>query len=234
MTGYRSSCTVLFFLRRLFTLVKTPTFTKKYLIRNEVLNAVTHGIGVLLSIAGLVLLLMKGSQSGSTIELASYIVYGSSLILLYLCSTLYHSLSFTRVRRLFKIFDHSSIYVLIAGTYTPYYLVTIGGTLGWTMFSIVWVIALSGIIFKSVAVEKFPNVSTLVYIGMGLLCVFTFKPLYEGLGTNGLYLLVAGGAAYIIGTIFYSLRNVKYMHVVWHLFVLLGTGLMFLSILFYV
>lgn len=215
-------------------MVKTPTFTKKYLILNEVLNAVTHGIGVLLSIAGLVLLLMKGSQSGSTIELASYIVYGTSLILLYLCSTLYHSLSFTRVRKLFKIFDHSSIYVLIAGTYTPYYLVTIGGTLGWTMFGIVWIIALSGIIFKSVAVEKFPNVSTLVYIGMGLLCVFTFKPLYEGLGRNGLYLLIAGGAAYIIGTIFYSLRSVKYMHVVWHLFVLLGTGLMFLSILFYV
>lgn len=215
-------------------MVKTPTFTKKYLILNEVLNAVTHGIGVLLSIVGLVLLLMKGSQSGSTIELASYIVYGTSLILLYLCSTLYHSLSFTRVRKLFKIFDHSSIYVLIAGTYTPYYLVTIGGTLGWTMFGIVWIIALSGIIFKSVAVEKFPNVSTLVYIGMGLLCVFTFKPLYEGLGRNGLYLLIAGGAAYIIGTIFYSLRSVKYMHVVWHLFVLLGTGLMFLSILFYV
>lgn len=215
-------------------MVKTPTFTKKYLILNEVLNAVTHGIGVLLSIAGLVLLLMKGSQSGSTIELASYIVYGTSLILLYLCSTLYHSLSFTRVRKLFKIFDHSSIYVLIAGTYTPYYLVTIGGTLGWIMFGIVWIIALSGIIFKSVAVEKFPNVSTLVYIGMGLLCVFTFKPLYEGLGRNGLYLLIAGGAAYIIGTIFYSLRSVKYMHVVWHLFVLLGTGLMFLSILFYV
>lgn len=215
-------------------MVKTPTFTKKYLILNEVLNAITHGIGVLLSIAGLVLLLMKGSQSGSTIELASYIVYGTSLILLYLCSTLYHSLSFTRVRKLFKIFDHSSIYVLIAGTYTPYYLVTIGGTLGWIMFGIVWIIALSGIIFKSVAVEKFPNVSTLVYIGMGLLCVFTFKPLYEGLGRNGLYLLIAGGAAYIIGTIFYSLRSVKYMHVVWHLFVLLGTGLMFLSILFYV
>src|SRR5690606_14555543 len=117
-------------LKEVFRLVKTPTFTKKYLIWNEVLNAVTHGIGVLLSVAGLVLLLMKGSQSGSKVEFASYIVYGTSLILLYLCSTLYHSLSFTRVRRLFKILDHSSIYVLIAGTYTPYCLVTIGGTLG--------------------------------------------------------------------------------------------------------
>lgn len=215
-------------------MIKTPAFSKKYLIRNEVLNAVTHGIGVLLSIAGLVLLLMKGSQNGSTLELASYIVYGSSLILLYLCSTLYHSLSFTKVRKLFKIFDHSSIYVLIAGTYTPYCLVAIGGTLGWVMFSIIWLIAVAGIVFKSVAVDKLPNVSTLIYIAMGLICVFTFKPLYEGLGAQGLYLLVAGGAAYIIGTIFYSLRNVKYMHVVWHLFVLLGTGFMFLSILFYV
>lgn len=215
-------------------MIKTPEFTKKYLVRSEVLNAVTHGIGVLLSIAGLVLLLMKGSQNGSTIEMISYIIYGASLILLYLCSTLYHSLSFTRVRRLFKIFDHSSIYVLIAGTYTPYCLVTIGGTLGWVMFGIIWSIAIAGIIFKSVAIDKLPNVSTVIYIAMGLLCLVTFNPLYEGLGAQGLSLLVAGGAAYIIGTIFYSLRNVKYMHVVWHLFVMLGTGLMFLSILFYV
>lgn len=215
-------------------MIKTPELTKKYLIRSEVLNAVTHGIGVILSIIGLVFLLMKGSQSGSTIELASYIVYGASLILLYLCSTLYHSLSFTRVRKLFKILDHSSIYVLIAGTYTPFCLVTISGTLGWVMFAIIWSIAIAGIVFKSIAIDKFPNISTLIYIGMGLICVFTLKPLYEGLGAQGLYLMIAGGASYIVGTIFYSLRTVKYMHVVWHLFVLLGTGFMFFSIFLYV
>lgn len=211
-----------------------PVSTKRYLITNEVLNAVTHGIGVILSIVGLVFLLLKGNAHHSPTEIAAYAIYGASMILLYLCSTLYHSFSFTKVKRVFKILDHSSIYLLIAGTYTPYCLITIGGTPGMIMLIAIWLIAVGGIVFKSFFIEKIPNVSTLIYIGMGLMCLITVKPLYEGLGMKGLMLLVAGGATYIVGTIFYSLRKVKYMHVIWHLFVLGGSILMFFSVYFYV
>lgn len=212
---------------------KNETFSKRYLITNEVLNAVTHGIGVGLSIAGLIVLLLKGAQTGSTLEIVSYSIFGASLILLYLCSTLYHSLIFTRARKLFKIFDHSSIYVLIAGSYTPLCLITIGGTKGWALFYIVWVIAILGIIYKSLWIEKFKNLSTVLYIGMGWLCMVAIKELYAGLGTNGFGLLLAGGLAFTIGAAFYSMRSVKFMHVLWHLFVMTGTGFMYFAILLY-
>ncbi|MGB3160335.1 PAQR family membrane homeostasis protein TrhA [Carnobacterium sp.] len=213
---------------------KVPVFSKKYLITNEVLNAVTHGIGVGLSIAGLIVLILKGMNSGSMIELVSYILFGSSLILLYLCSTLYHSLIFTPARKLFKIFDHSSIYILIAGSYTPLCLVTIGGTKGWTLFYVVWAIAFLGVIYKSLWIEKFRNVSTFLYIGMGWLCLVAIKELYTGLGFNGFGLLLTGGLAFTIGAAFYSMRSVKYMHVLWHLFVMTGTAFIYFTILFYV
>lgn len=212
---------------------KNEVFSKRYLITNEVLNAVTHGIGVGLSIAGLVVLLLKGAQTGSTLEIVSYSIFGASLILLYLCSTLYHSLIFTRARKLFKIFDHSSIYVLIAGSYTPLCLITIGGAKGWALFYVVWVIAILGIIYKSLWIEKFKNLSTVLYIGMGWLCMVAIKELYAGLGTNGFGLLLAGGLAFTIGAAFYSMRSVKFMHVLWHLFVMTGTGFMYFAILLY-
>ncbi|ALV21791.1 putative membrane protein hemolysin III [Carnobacterium antarcticum] len=212
---------------------KNEVFSKRYLITNEVLNAVTHGIGVGLSIAGLIVLLLKGAQTGSTLEIVSYSIFGASLILLYLCSTLYHSLIFTRARKLFKIFDHSSIYVLIAGSYTPLCLITIGGAKGWALFYVVWVIAILGIIYKSLWIEKFKNLSTVLYIGMGWLCMVAIKELYAGLGTNGFGLLLAGGLAFTIGAAFYSMRSVKFMHVLWHLFVMTGTGFMYFAILLY-
>lgn len=211
-----------------------PNFSKKYLVTNEVLNAVTHGIGVGLSIAGLIVLILKGVKSGSTLELVSYCIFGSSLILLYLCSTLYHSLIFTRAKKVFKIFDHSSIYVLIAGSYTPLCLITIGGAKGWTLFTVVWVIAFLGIIYKSIWIENFKNISTLLYIGMGWLCLVAIRELYYGLGVNGFGLLLAGGLAFTIGAAFYSMRSVKYMHVLWHLFVMSGTAFIYFSILLYI
>ncbi|SEL30807.1 hemolysin III [Carnobacterium iners] len=212
---------------------KIPNFSKKYLITNEVLNAVTHGIGVGLSIAGLIILILKGIKSGSTLELVSYCIFGSSLILLYLSSTLYHSLIFTKARKVFKIFDHSSIYILIAGSYTPLCLITIGGVKGWALFYVVWTIALLGVIYKSIWIESFKNVSTLLYIGMGWLCIVAIKELYTGLGMNGFGLLLAGGLAFTIGAAFYSMRSVKYMHVLWHLFVMTGTAFVYFSILIY-
>lgn len=208
--------------------------TKRYLIANEVLNAVTHGIGICLGVAGLIVLILKAQETGSTVELVSYIVYGATLILLYLSSTLYHSLSFTPAKKVFRVFDHSSIFLLIAGTYTPLCLVTIGSNLGKILAGIVWFIAVVGILYKCFSIEKFPKLSVILYIGMGWLCLFAVRPLYLGLGPAGFGLLLAGGLSFTIGTIFYNLKTVKYMHVLWHLFVLAGTAFMYFSILFYV
>ncbi|MGX7419275.1 PAQR family membrane homeostasis protein TrhA [Carnobacterium gallinarum] len=213
---------------------QTTEFSKTYLIVNEVFNAVTHGVAAGLSIAGLVILLIKGANSGSTLETVSYAIYGTTLILLYLASTLFHSLIFTRAKGVFQIFDHSSIYLLIAGTYTPYCLVTIGGTFGWTLFGIIWLMAVLGVVYKSIWLGKFQNASTVIYIIMGWLCITAMKPLYDGLGVVGFWLLVAGGVSFTVGALVYSMRSVKFMHVLWHLFVMLGTGLMYFSILLYV
>lgn len=209
-------------------------FSRAYLIVNEVLNAVTHGVGFGLSIAGLVILVIKGVRTGSALEVVSYAIYGSTLILLYLCSTLYHSLTFTRARKVFKIFDHSSIFLLIAGTYTPYTLITIGGAFGWTIFGIVWGIAVLGIIYKAIWINKYQKYSTMLYIAMGWICIIAIRSLYRGLGASGMTLMFTGGISFTIGAIFYRMKNVKFMHVLWHLFVLAGTLLMYFSILLYV
>ncbi|MHC9536377.1 PAQR family membrane homeostasis protein TrhA [Dellaglioa sp. BT-FLS60] len=208
-------------------------YSRRYLILNEVLNAVTHGIGFGLSIAGLIVLIIKGTHDGSALEITSYAIYGSSLVLLYLTSTLFHSLIFTRARTVFQIFDHSSIYILIAGTYTPYCLIAVGGALGWTLFGIIWVMTILGIIYKSIWLGHFKTISTIIYLIMGWLCLSAMFPLYASLGVTGFWLLVSGGLAFTIGAGIYSINGVKYLHVVWHLFVMLGTGLMFFSILFY-
>lgn len=210
-----------------------PSFSKKYLIVNEVFNAITHGIGTGLSIAGLVLLIIKGAQMHSPIRIVSYSIFGASMILLFLFSTLFHSLIFTKARKVFQVFDHSSIYLLIAGSYTPYSLVTIGGTLGWTMFIIIWVLAISGIVYKSIFLQKRGKADYFLYILMGWLCVIAIKPLYEGLGFNGLLLLVLGGVSYTAGTFFYSKQHLKFMHVIWHLFVLAGAIFIFFSVYLY-
>ncbi|MGX4685965.1 PAQR family membrane homeostasis protein TrhA [Vagococcus sp. JNUCC 83] len=210
-----------------------PSFSKKYLIVNEVFNAITHGIGTGLSIAGLVLLIIKGAQMHSPIRIVSYSIFGASMILLFLFSTLFHSLIFTKARKVFQVFDHSSIYLLIAGSYTPYSLVTIGGKLGWTMFIIIWVLAISGIVYKSIFLQKRGKADYFLYILMGWLCVIAIKPLYEGLGFNGLLLLVLGGVSYTAGTFFYSKQHLKFMHVIWHLFVLAGAIFIFFSVYLY-
>ncbi|MEI5992506.1 PAQR family membrane homeostasis protein TrhA [Candidatus Enterococcus mansonii] len=211
-------------------------FSRKYMILNEVLNAVTHGIGAGLSIAGLVILLVKGARLGSAVHVVSYAIYGTTLILLFLSSTLFHSLIFTKAKKVFQVFDHSSIFLLIAGSYTPFCLLSIHGWLGWLLFVLIWVMAISGVVYKSLTLHKqetVKHVSTIIYIIMGWLCIIAAKPLYDSLGPVGIALLVAGGVSYTLGAAFYSLKNVRFMHVVWHLFVMLGAGFMFFSILFY-
>jgi len=205
-------------------------FSRKYLITNEVLNAVTHGIGVVLSIVGFIFLLRKAT---SGLHYVSFIIYGVSLLLLFLASTLYHSLIFTKAKKVFQVFDHCSIYLLIAGTYTPYCLLYIKGTIGIVLLSVIWLAAIVGIVYKSLTLSKVKSVSklsTIIYNVMGWAVVIALPSLYQSVGLKGLLLLVGGGVAYTVGSVFYSMKNRRYMHVVWHLFVMLGAILMFFSI----
>lgn len=208
--------------------------THPYTKREEIANAVTHGIGALLSIVGLVLLIVFSSLLGSVWHVVSFTIFGTTMLLLYVFSTLLHSLPAGKAKNVFEIFDHAAIYLFIAGTYTPFLFVVIKGTLGWTLFGIVWGIAVSGVGFKIFFVKRFLFLSTLFYILMGWMIVFAWKPLVSILPSAGLELLVAGGILYTAGTIFYVWRGFPYHHAVWHLFVLLGSAAHFLAVLLYV
>lgn len=199
----------------------------------EVGNAITHGIGAGLSIAGLVLLIIRAVHTGSPMRIVTFTIYGSALILFYLSSTLFHALIFTRASHVFRIFDHSMIFVLIAATYTPYCLVSIGGWLGWTIFGIIWGLSVIGIVYKCIWLKHKSKYSTIIYILMGWLCLVAFMPLWRALGPLGFGLLFLGGLAFTIGALFYS-RPTPYTHLIWHIFVLIGTILMYFSILFFV
>jgi hemolysin III len=210
-----------------------PKFTRRYMITQEVFNAVTHGIGFGLAIAGLVALVLKGVHEHSPLAITSYALYGSTLILLFLCSTLFHSLIFTKAKKVFQVFDHSSNYLLIAGSYTPYCLLAIKGALGWGLFGVIWALAILGVVYKSITLprkESVSKLSTIIYISMGWLCIIAIKPLFDAIGFYGILFLVLGGLSYTLGALFYSLKNVRFMHVVWHLFVMLGAFFMYVSI----
>ena len=209
----------------------SKTDTRTLLI--EIGNAITHGIGTALAIAGLVFLIIRAAHTGSPMRVVTFTVYGSILILFYLSSTLFHALVFTKAKHLFQIFDHCMIYILIAGTYTPYCLVAIRGWEGWTMFGIIWALAVLGVVYKSIWLKHKSNYSTLISVLMGWLCVFTFFPLWHALGPVGFGLLLAGGITFTLGALLYS-RPTAYTHFIWHFFVLAGTALMYFSILFYV
>lgn len=207
--------------------------TKPQSISAEVFNALTHGIATILSAFGLFLLILKGIESHSVSTLVSYIIYGSSNILLFLASTLYHSLSYTKVCIFFQKIDHSAIYLLIAGTYTPYLINVVGGGFGYTFLAIIWVIALAGIIFEVLHLDKFPKLSTILYLGMGWCAIFLIKPLLENAHMNSLLWLILGGLLYSAGTIFYKQKTKPWMHVIWHVFVVAAAAAMFISIFFY-
>ncbi len=210
--------------------------SKKYQITNEVLNAVTHGIGVGLSITGLVLLLIKGARLHSPLHIVSYAIYGSCLILLFLFSTLFHSLIFTKAKKVFQVFDHSSIFLLIAGTYMPFCLLSMPLKIGIPLLSVEWALAIGGIVYKSLTLHKketVSKVSTAIYLIMGWLVVFTLPILKKSIGSTAVLLLFLGGISYSIGAVVYSLKKLPYMHVIWHLFVLLAAILMFFSVYLY-
>lgn len=207
--------------------------THVYTRREEIANSITHGIGALLSVAALVLLIVFASLKGTALHVVSFTIYGSSMLLLYLASTLVHSFPEGRAKRVFEVLDHSFIYVFIAGTYTPLLFTVIKGALGWTLFGIVWGIAAAGVVFKSFFVNRFLFTSTMIYILMGWIIVFAWQPLVTGLAPSGLKLLIAGGLCYTVGTIFYMWRSFPYHHAVWHLFVLAGSTTHFFAVLLY-
>ncbi|ETY73078.1 PAQR family membrane homeostasis protein TrhA [Lactiplantibacillus fabifermentans] len=211
-----------------------PTTSRRYQITNEVLNSVTHGIGLALSIAGFVFLMIKAYEDGQGLEWAAFIIYGVSLFVLYTCSMLFHGLYFTRAREVFRILDHSGVYVLIAGTYTPYSLLAIKGWLGWTILITIWVLAIAGIVVNAVWPGKLRKIETVIYVLMGWMCLAGGKQLWTNLGVTGFWLLVAGGVAFTLGALLYSFPRIKYLHVIWHIFVMIGTALMYFSIYFYI
>jgi hemolysin III len=207
--------------------------------RGDILaNAITHGIGAALAITGAVCLIIASTR-GSASVVVSCSVFAATLVLVYLFSTLYHSLVRTRARRVFQILDHSSIYVLIAGTYTPFTLVSLRGPLGWTVFGIEWVLAIAGILCKSIALERFTAgrlavVSALVYLIQGWLIVFAGRPLLGAIGLHGVAWLGAGGLAYTLGVVFFAFDRISYFHAAWHIFVLGGSVAHYFAVLFYV
>ncbi|MDW4527068.1 hemolysin III family protein [Rossellomorea marisflavi] len=202
--------------------------------KEEIANAITHGIGLILSIPALIMLVLFAVDKGSTWHVVSFSIFGASMILLYLFSTLLHSFKPSKAKNVFAVLDHSAIYVLIAGTYTPLMLVSVRSALGWTLFGIVWGLAIVGIIFKCYFVDRFQIVSTLFYLVMGWLVLAAIKPLYESLTPAGFDLLLTGGILYSVGAIFYVWKKIPYNHAIWHLFVLAGSSFMYFCILFYV
>lgn len=210
-------------------MASTHTFDR----REEIANAVTHGIGALLSVAALVLLIVFSSIKGTAWHVVSFTIYGASMLLLYLCSTLVHSFKEGKAKDLFEFLDHSSIYIFIAGTYTPFLLVVLRGPLGWSLFGTVWGIALLGVVFKAFFVKRFLFLSTVFYLIMGWLIVIAWGPLTAAVAPQGIVLLVTGGVLYTLGTVFYVWRGFPYHHAIWHLFVLGGSVTHFFAILLY-
>jgi len=197
-------------------------------------GAITHNIGYLLAIAGTLVLLPKAQSTHNVTVIVSALIFCLSMLFSYSASTLYHALARTKARHVFHILDHCMIYLLIAGTYTPLVLVVIGGVLGWTIFTIVWVLAICGIVYKSLAIDKHNVASAVLYLAMGWLIIFFIVPLWHALPTTAILLLIAGGVSYTVGMLFFAFDDIRYFHSIWHLFVLGGSIFHFFLILQYV
>lgn len=207
----------------------------QYSLGEEIISSITHGIGALLSIAALVLCIVFSAINHNPTAIIASIIYGTSLIVLYVMSCLYHALKPNRAKKVFRVFDHCSIFFLIAGSYTPFLLLTIGGLRGLIMLIIIWLSAIIGIILNSINLEKYDKLSLGLYLIMGWMIVFSFKTLLTNLAPIGFYLLLIGGIIYTIGACFYVIGSkIKYMHSIWHFFVLGGSIFQFFSIFLYV
>lgn len=206
-----------------------------YTLGEELISSISHGVGAALSIVGTFLCVSKAIKSGSTLEIISAALFGVMMFLLYTMSCIYHGLARNNAKRVFRVFDHCTIFLLIAGTYFPIVLVSVGGTIGWIYFSIIVISSIIGIVFNAIDVDKYEKVSLFCYVFMGWIIVFAFKPLYEAIGKEGIKLLVIGGVIYTVGAIVYQIGdNKKYFHSIWHFFVLGGTIMHFFAIYLYV
>ncbi|MBM7649836.1 hemolysin III [Bacillus ectoiniformans] len=209
-------------------MANTHTFSRG----EEIANSITHGVGAAFSIAALTLLIVFSSIYGNVWHVVSFTIFGVSMLILYLSSTLVHSFPAGKVKDLFEIFDHSSIYFFIAGTYTPFLFLAVEGQLKWTLFYTVWALAIAGTVFKCFFVKRFLKTSTVLYVVMGWLIVFAWNQLVQNISSVSMSLLVIGGLLYTIGAIFYVWRGFKFHHMVWHLFVLAGSVTHFLAVIY--
>ncbi len=213
--------------------LKQQTSIRIYSLGEEIFHSISHGIGVGLSIAGLTLLLALAVLYGNSAQIVSFTIYGVTLVILYLASTLYHSFQYPPVKQIFQRIDHASIYLLIAGTYTPFLMVAIRGIWGWVLLGVIWTLALLGISFKAFFIHRFKKVSVLTYILMGWLCVVALNEMIASIPAGGLIWLAAGGIFYTVGVIFYATKRIPYAHAIWHLFVLAGSICHFFAVLLY-
>ena len=207
---------------------------RRYTVGEEIFSATAHGIGAVFSVVALILMLLRTSANGDAVSVLSAAVFGTSLIVLYSMSTLYHALTGEKAKKVFRIFDHATIFLLIAGTYTPYLLITLRGTMGWILFFVLWGLTAIGIVFDSIMLDRFHKVEMVLYVAMGWCVLLTGKTLVANLAAGGIWLVLAGGILYTLGIVFYSMKKISYMHSVWHLFVLGGSVLQFFSVYLYV
>jgi hemolysin III len=210
-----------------------PEHDRRQSLGEEIANSVSHGLGLLAALAAIPVLLLRAVQRGDAAGIVGAGVFASTVVLLYLTSTLYHALSRNRAKRLFRILDHGAIYVLIAGTYTPFTLGVLRGAWGWTLLGLVWGLAGLGVVLKSMGGIRHARLSTGLYLGMGWLILVAIRPLWLRLPTEGLLWLVAGGLAYTAGVAFFAAERLRYSHFIWHLFVLTGTVCHFVAVLRY-
>lgn len=206
----------------------------RYSLGEEIANSVTHGVGAALAVGGLVVLAVFASLRGDAWHIVGCSVFGATLVLLYTASTLYHGIRSPRAKAVLRRLDHAAIYLLIAGTYTPFVLVNLRGAWGWTLFGVIWALAVAGIVLRTTPLSRVPAVAVVLYVTMGWAVVVAGGPLVRGVAAGGLLLLLLGGLAYTGGLAFYGWRRLPYSHAVWHGFVLVGSTLHFFAVLFYV
>lgn len=212
----------------------TEIIQSRYSLYEEIANTITHGIGILLSIAALVVLVAFSALNSDVWQITSTSIYGATLILLYAASSLYHGIPYSKAKQVLQRIDHAAIFLLIAGTYTPFLLVNLRGPWGWTLFGMVWGIAVFGMVLETLPAKRYKRLSLSLYLGLGWLILIATKPMLNSVETGGLILLLAGGLCYSLGVIFYIWKKLSFNHAIWHIFVLAGSILHFFSILFYV
>lgn len=216
--------------------IQKSVSSKRYTVKEEIANGITHGIGILFGIAALTILLIFSIKKGEVLSIVSFSIYGACIILMYLASTLYHSIPKQNIKKILRVFDHSSIYLFIAGTYTPIALLTMKGYLRVGILTAIWLIAIFGIVFKITTytkMDKFKKLSLTLYLSMGWIAVFTVKPIIQMTSLRFFIWILVGGLIYTLGTIFYSMKKVPYSHAIWHVFVLGASVVHFLGIFLY-